>query len=257
MNLMLNIGLAAILSAVLIKLFIPVLRRLKFGQNIRTDGPQSHLSKSGTPTMGGLVFVPLALAIILIIGISKEALAILFLTFGYFVVGFIDDYLKVVKKENEGFKVKQKLVAQILISIIFIYFIANSSTTMLVPFFNTEVDMSYFYLGFLFHNKKPAKLFMGDTGSLALGGLVSGLAIYLKIPFIIIIVGIIYLVNATSVIIQVAYYKKTKKRFFKMAPLHHHFELCGYSENTIVVAFALVTIFFASIGYYATIGLFN
>ncbi len=315
MNLILNIFLTALLSGILIKIFIPVLRRLKFGQNIREDGPQSHLAKSGTPTMGGLVFIPLSIIVILIIGISKESLAILFLTGGYFLVGLIDDYLKVVKKENEGFKVKQKLLAQIIISIIFIYIISDGSTSTLVPFFNTYLDLSYFYYpfllivilgtvngvnitdgldglsssvtivvllffmaiglavnpdiaiissvfigalqGFLFHNKKPAKLFMGDTGSLALGGLVSGLAISLKMPLIIIIVGIIYFINALSVIIQVGYYKKTKKRIFKMAPLHHHFELSGYSENIIVIAFVIVSAVFAVLAYFVTISTFN
>ncbi len=307
MKLIINTVVAFIITALLTKVSIPLLKRLKFGQNIREDGPQAHLKKSGTPTMGGIIFVPVAIIVSLVGGVSKEVFGILFLVTGFFIVGFIDDYLKVVKKENEGFKVLQKLIAQIVICIVFMYMVSDGATTIKAPFINGFVDLGYLYypfllvvilgtvngvnitdgldglstsvtifvlaffvaigskadadialisttfigalLGFLIFNKAPAMLFMGDTGSLALGGLVSGLAIYLRIPLAIIFVGFIYFINALSVIIQVVYFKKTGKRFFKMAPLHHHFELLGYSENTIVIAFTIVTIVFTSIAY--------
>ena len=289
---------------------IPFLRRVKAGQTERTDGPQSHLSKTGTPNMGGImILLGLAAACIaacLLPGIgASEVIPVLILSVGFGLVGFIDDYLKVVKKKSDGLSAKQKMALQIVIALLFALYITKINAiplTMKVPFvpglyldlkllnipaflfisvatvngtnFTDGVDglascvtvatalfitiaaafagsgaaaaggaMIGALLGFLIYNANPAKVFMGDTGSLALGGFVTAMAYLLQLPLFIPIVGFIYFIEVLSVIIQVAYFKKTHgKRIFRMAPIHHHFELGGWSEVKVVAIFTIVTV---------------
>ena len=297
-------------SAVSGRYLIPFLRRVKAGQTERTDGPQSHLSKTGTPNMGGImILLGLAAACItacLLPGIGgSEVIPVLILAVGFGLVGFIDDYLKVVKKKSDGLSAKQKMALQIVIALLFAFYITKINAiplTMKVPFvpglyldlkllnipaflfisvatvngtnFTDGVDglascvtvaTALFFtiaaafagsgaaaaggamigalLGFLIYNANPAKVFMGDTGSLALGGFVTAMAYLLQLPLFIPIVGFIYLIEVLSVIIQVAYFKKTHgKRIFRMAPIHHHFELGGWSEVKVVAIFTIVTV---------------
>ncbi|MCF8018448.1 MAG: phospho-N-acetylmuramoyl-pentapeptide-transferase [Vallitaleaceae bacterium] len=303
---------ATLLTAVLVPICLPYLRKLKFGQFVRDDGPQSHLIKTGTPTMGGLIFM---LVILLIGGImamrTPVILPVLLVSVGFAVIGFIDDYIKVVKKRSLGLKAYQKLFAQLIITggfLAFLYGNAVDVTTLIVPFVRGgDLDLGWLYipfiivfmlgtvngvnltdgidglatsvtiavltfflvidlvvgsqlasvlgvaigalLGFLIYNSHPAALFMGDTGSLALGGLVAATAIYMKLPIIILFIGVIYLIEVISVMLQVAYYKKTKKRLFKMAPIHHHFELMGWKETKIVYVFTIITIIMCLISF--------
>jgi len=296
---------ATLLTAVLVPLCLPYLRKLKFGQFVRDDGPKSHLKKTGTPTMGGLIFMAVILIIGGIMAIETPVIfPVLLVSGGFALVGFVDDYIKVIKKQSLGLKAYQKLLAQLLITALFlVYLYGNTAqvTTLIIPFVRDGVlDLGWFYipfilifmlgtvngvnltdgvdglatsvtiavltfflvidtivgtnlapllgiatgalLGFLIYNSHPAALFMGDTGSLALGGLVAATAIYMKLPIIILFVGMIYLVEVISVMLQVTYYKKTKKRLFKMAPIHHHFELMGWKETKIVYVFTIITI---------------
>ena len=308
---------------------IPYLRKLKFGQTILSDGPAWHQSKQGTPVMGGLMFIIgilIALAVTVSIAvlqkdnrffnefishISQDRLQVirvgagLIMALGSGAIGFMDDYIKVVKKQNLGLTVKQKTLLQLLVAAAFLATLAlTGDLTTNIPFvgivdvskgigllywpialmfiygFMNAVNLtdgvdglcssvtlvvSVFFLlfsgilavnglsllaccaagglaGFLVWNLKPAKVFMGDTGSLFLGGLVCAMAFASGYPVLLLLAGIIYLAEAFSDILQVAYYKKTKKRIFKMAPIHHHFEMCGWSENQIVAIFSLVTV---------------
>jgi phospho-N-acetylmuramoyl-pentapeptide-transferase len=297
-------------SAISGRYLIPFLRKVKAGQTERTDGPQSHLSKTGTPNMGGImILLGLAAACItacLLPGIGgSEVIPVLILAVGFGLVGFIDDYLKVVKKKSDGLSAKQKMALQIVIALLFALYITKINAiplTMKVPFvpglyldlkllnipaflfisvatvngtnFTDGVDglascvtvaTALFFtiaaafagsgaaaaggamigalLGFLIYNANPAKVFMGDTGSLALGGFVTAMAYLLQLPLFIPIVGFIYFIEVLSVIIQVAYFKKTHgKRIFRMAPIHHHFELGGWSEVKVVAIFTIVTV---------------
>ena len=305
------------ISAALCPIVIPFLHKLKFGQQVRDDGPQAHLKKKGTPTMGGIAF--LASVIITSLFYIKDypkIVPILFMTVGFGVIGFLDDYIKIVKKNSDGLSAKQKLLGQFLITGIFAYYLMTSGevgTGMLIPFtggvengyylelgwlfipalffivlgtdngvnFTDGLDglctsvtilVATFFtvvaigenagispitgavvgslLGFLLFNVYPAKVFMGDTGSLALGGFVASPAFMMQMPIFIAIVGIIYLVEVLSVIIQVTYFKKTGgKRIFKMAPIHHHFELCGWSETRVVAVFSIVTAILCLVAY--------
>lgn len=294
-----------VLSVILGPLVIPVLRRLKMDQTEREDGVKSHLKKAGTPTMGGvMILLSVVITSIIYIGHYPKIIPILFLTLGFGLIGFLDDYLKVVMKRSDGLFPKQKMALQIVVTAIFAYYvvkIANIPLTMLIPFsggkyldigwlavpllfvavigtvngtnFTDGLDglassvtvlVATFFtvvavgtksgiepitcavvgalLGFLLFNVYPASVFMGDTGSLALGGFVAGAAYMMQMPLFIIIVGLIYLVEVASVIIQVTYFKKTGgKRIFKMAPIHHHFELCGWSETRVVAVFSIIT----------------
>lgn len=293
------------ISVLLGPIVIPFLRRLKVGQTVREEGPQSHLKKSGTPTMGGI------LILISVVGTSlfyvkdyPNILPILFLTLGFGLIGFLDDYIKVVLKRSMGLKAWQKMLGQIVVSGTFIYYLqqyTNISTKMLIPFWSnhyldlglltvpfmffviigtvngvnftdgldglassvTVIVATFFsviaigtasgiepitcavaggLLGFLLFNVYPARVFMGDTGSLALGGFVAATAFMLQMPLFLIIVGFIYLFEVASVVVQVSYFKLTGgKRIFKMAPVHHHFELCGWSETRVVAVFSIVT----------------
>ncbi|PKM57642.1 MAG: phospho-N-acetylmuramoyl-pentapeptide-transferase [Firmicutes bacterium HGW-Firmicutes-3] len=303
---------ATLLTAALVPLCLPYLRKLKFGQFVRDDGPKSHLKKTGTPTMGGLIFMAVILLIGGIMAIRMPAtFPVLLVSAGFAVIGFVDDYIKVVKKRSLGLKAYQKLLAQLTVTagfLVYLYSHVTEVTTLIVPFVQGGVlDLGWLYipfilifmlgtvngvnltdgidglatsvtiavltfflvidfmvgsnlapllgiaigalLGFLIYNSYPAALFMGDTGSLALGGLVAATAIYMKLPMIILFVGVIYLIEVISVMLQVTYYKKTKKRLFKMAPIHHHFELMGWKETKIVYVFTIITISMCLISY--------
>ena len=284
---------------------IPYLRKLKMGQTERVEGVQSHLKKAGTPTMGGIIFL-LSTVVTSLIYVKDypKIIPILFLTLGFGIIGFLDDYLKVVLKRSDGLMPGQKMACQIVVTGIFAFYLMKFTDvpmTMKIPFMpGHEIDfgiltipilfiavigtvngvnftdgldglassvtimVATFFsvmaigtksgiepitcavvgalMGFLLFNVYPAKIFMGDTGSLALGGFVAGTAYMLQMPLFIILVGLIYVVEVLSVMIQVTYFKATHgKRFFKMAPIHHHFELCGWSETRIVAVFSVVT----------------
>ena len=290
---------------ILCPILIPFLKMLKFGQHIREEGPQSHLKKSGTPTMGGIVIV-LSIAITSMVYMNKfpDILPVLFATIGFGIIGFMDDYIKVVMKRSMGLRAWQKLVGQVLVTAILCYYLMNFTdigTTMLIPFSGGGyLDVSFLFiptffivvlgtvngsnftdgldglessvtvliatfftvvsigmqsgispitgavagslLAFLLYNVYPAKVFMGDTGSLALGGFVAATAYMLRMPLFILIVALVYLVEVLSVILQVSFFKLTGgKRIFKMAPIHHHFELIGWSETRVVAVFSIIT----------------
>ncbi|NYB73924.1 phospho-N-acetylmuramoyl-pentapeptide-transferase [Sedimentibacter hydroxybenzoicus DSM 7310] len=298
---------------------IPVLKRLKVGQSIREEGPKSHFTKAGTPTMGGIIII---LAVIISLFTSgyytQEIWAGLFFTIGFGFIGFLDDYIKVVLKRNLGLRAYQKIIGQLIFAFLLALYGSRHSaegTKLIIPFINTYIDLGVLYipfvlfvvlgtvnavnltdgldglntgvtlivmaafsliansmkdesiiyegisifsagisgacLGFLKHNANPAKAFMGDTGSLALGGAVSVVAVLSNMVLLIPIIGGIYFAEALSVIIQVLYYKRTKKRVFKMAPLHHHFEMCGWKETKVVAVFWIATVILAFIGIYS------
>lgn len=305
------------ISAILCPIVIPFLHKLKFGQQVRDDGPQAHLKKQGTPTMGGLIILgSIIITSAFYIKDYPRLIPVLFVTVGFGIIGFLDDYVKIVMKRSEGLNPKQKLFGQILITGIFTYYLMNSGevgTQILIPFTGGFQDGYYLnlgiffipfvfivmlgtdngvnftdgldglctsvtilvatfltiiavgeksgispitgavvgsLLGFLLFNVYPAKVFMGDTGSLALGGFVAASAFMMQIPLFIAIIGLIYLIEVLSVIIQVTYFKKTGgKRIFKMAPIHHHFELCGWSETRVVAVFSITTAILCLIAY--------
>jgi phospho-N-acetylmuramoyl-pentapeptide-transferase len=294
---------AFVLSVVLGPIIIPFLRKLKIGQTEREDGVKSHLKKAGTPTMGGLIILAsIVVTSLIYIKDYPKIIPILFLTIGFGIIGFLDDYLKVVLKRSDGLLPKQKFLLQIIVTGIFVFYLIQtnidltmitfvsgkvwdlkwltiptmffvvlgtvngvnftdgldglaSSVTVLVATFFTVVAIGTgsgiepitcavvgALLGFLLFNVHPAKVFMGDTGSLALGGFVVGTAYMLRLPLFLLIVGLIYVVEVLSVILQVTYFKATKgKRLFKMAPIHHHFELCGWLETKVVGIFSIIT----------------
>lgn len=310
MNAVLFFTICALSGLVLGPVVIPRLRDLKFGQAIREEGPQSHLHKTGTPTMGGLIFIvafliPIALTLTFdmpeMVFVSTAILA-----FGG--IGFLDDYLKVVKKHNEGLKAKQKFGLQFIVAILFTVFSLKWGTSTHIPFVSNAIELGWLYaplviimfvaidnavnltdgldglaatvtaivsiffivmgvvqdnqpvvlmasamtgglIAYLKFNWHPAKVFMGDTGSLALGGYVGAMAVMLKMPLFIPLFGLIYFIETLSVIIQVGVYKKTKKRVFKMAPIHHHFEMLGWNEVKIVSRFGFVTTVMCLVSY--------
>ena len=312
MNYLVNIGLGLILSLILGKILIPVLKRLHAGQSIREEGPKSHMVKSGTPTIGGLIFLFSAIITTLLTGNFKVSVfMILFSTLAFGAVGLIDDYIKVVMKRNLGLRAYQKLFLQILTAVILIIYQYNSKhmgTDLYIPFLKDYRSIGVFYIpfiifvivgtvnsvnltdgldglsssvtiicllffnvvavkfqryeiaafslalagaliGFLFFNKYPAKVFMGDTGSLALGGAISAIALLLNVPLILPIAGGIYFIETLSVIIQVVSFKTRGKRVFLMSPLHHHFEQKGWHEKKIVAVFSLVELILCIISY--------
>lgn len=302
------------ISAALGPVMIPFLRKVKAGQTVRDEGPKSHLKKTGTPTMGGIIIL-LAMTITTLFYIKDypKVLPILFITLGFGLIGFVDDYIKVVLKRSMGLRAWQKMLGQFVVTGIFAYYLVQSgvSLSMKIPFLQgTYLDLGMFnipflflvvlgtvngtnftdgldglatsvtilvatfftvvavgtesavvpitcatvgaLLGFLLFNVHPASIFMGDTGSLALGGFVVGCAYMLQMPLFIVIVGFIYLAEVLSVMIQVSYFKLTGgKRIFKMAPIHHHFELCGWKETKVVAVFAIVTAILCLIGLLA------
>lgn len=297
--------LAFAICAVLGPIVIPMLRKLKCGQTVREDGPEAHLKKTGTPTMGGILIVfSVIVASLPYIGTYQEAAPVLFLTIGFGMVGFLDDYIKIVCRRSMGLSAWQKLAGQVIVTGVFVYYLlhyTDISLVMQVPFvrgryidlggwnipilffvvlgtvngtnFTDGLDglagsvtamVAVFFsvvaigmhsgiapvtcavvgalMGFLLFNVHPAEVFMGDTGSLALGGFVAACGYMLQMPLYIAIVGVVYLIEVASVILQVCYFKLSGgKRLLKMAPLHHHFELCGWSETKIVALFTIVT----------------
>lgn len=303
------------LSVIMGPVVIPVLRRLKMGQTEREEGVQSHLMKAGTPTMGGvIIIVAITITSLFYIKDYPKIIPVLFVTVGFGLVGFLDDYLKVVLKRSDGLMPAQKMAFQLVITAVFAYYIVNvadislelllpfsggkyldlgwlavpllfvavigtvngvnftdgldglaSSVTVLVATFfsvvaigtNSGIEpitcaVAGALLGFLLFNVYPASVFMGDTGSLALGGFVASTAYMLQMPLFIILVGAIYLIEVLSVMIQVTYFKKTGgKRIFKMAPIHHHFELCGWSETRVVAVFSIITAILCLIAFMA------
>lgn len=313
MPLLVSFAVTALISPIL----IPWLKKLKFGQEILEIGPSWHKSKEGTPTMGGIAFicgVSAAVVLSLLVRYSLPLLMIFVISLGFGIIGFTDDYIKVVKKRNLGLTARQKFILQTILAVIYVVVMArtgNLDNHIIIPFAGKTVAMpwvlyvililfvvtgtvnavnltdgidglatsitvvvliffaavsimlsdmdSMWYsiavlggcLAFLMFNAHPAKMFMGDTGSLFLGGSVSVLAVGLKMPLILIIVGFVYLFETLSVIIQVTGYKLTKKRVFKMTPIHHHFEMCGWKENKIVGVFTATTVILCIIGILA------
>lgn len=308
---LISFGISAILGPVV----IPFLKKLKMGQTERVEGVQSHLKKAGTPTMGGVMFlVSTVITALFYVKDYPKIIPVLFLTLGFGLIGFLDDYLKVVLRRSDGLLAWQKLLLQVVVTGIFTFYILNYtdiSLTMRIPFwsghyldlgwlavpllffavigtvngvnFTDGVDglassvtliVAVFFtvvsiglksgiepftcavvgglMGFLLYNVYPAKVFMGDTGSLALGGFVAGCAYMMQMPLFILIVGLIYLVEVLSVMIQVTYFKATHgKRIFRMTPIHHHFELGGWSETRIVAVFSIITAIMCLIGLLA------
>lgn len=308
-------------SLILGILIIPILKKLKVGQIERDDGPKSHLKKQGTPTMGGIIVILTMIIIITVTyvylnvngngDLANKLLPILLLTIGFGLVGFIDDFKKLVLKNTEGLKPSYKMIGLLIISVVYVLYLVNGlniGTDIYIPIAKIYINLPiYVYipfaivvilgttnavnltdgidglsssisaliitclvicgitlnipevstfgsvaigatLGFLVFNLHPAKVFMGDTGSLLLGGVISGLALYLKMPILLLIIAIIPVIETISVILQVVYFKKTGNRIFKMAPLHHHFELSGWKENKVVIVFSLVTLIACIIG---------
>lgn len=307
-----TIIIAFFITLILGPIVIPLLRKFKIGQSIREEGPQSHLSKTGTPTMGGIIiFIALIITVFTSGMITKDMYVLVLATFGFGFIGFIDDYIIVVMKRNLGLKAYQKLIGQIILAIILAVYQSNTSvlgTKVIIPFLDNQyLDLGKFYipfivfvvvgtvnsvnltdgldglasgvtliilsffglvslywgmgsisifstaltgacLGFLIHNAYPAKIFMGDTGSMALGGAVAAIAILLNLPLVLPIVGGIYFIETLSVIIQVLSFKLTGKRVFLMSPLHHHFEHKGWKETTVVTVFYFVTVVLCLVG---------
>ena len=293
------------ISVILGPIIIPYLRKLKMGQTERKEGVQSHLKKAGTPTMGGIIFLlSTVVTSLLYVKDYPKIIPVLFLTLGFGIIGFLDDYLKVVLKRSDGLMPMQKMACQIVVTAVFAFYLVKFTDvplTMKIPFIpgheldfgiltiplifivvigtvngvnftdgldglasSVTIMVATFFsviaigtksgiepitcavvgalMGFLLFNVYPAKVFMGDTGSLALGGFVAGTAYMLQMPLFLLIVGLIYVVEVLSVMIQVTYFKATHgKRFFKMAPIHHHFELCGWSETRVVAVFSIIT----------------
>lgn len=298
--------------------WIPILRELKVGQRVRYDGPARHLSKAGTPTMGGIIFLfGITVAILAVARGNAEALAFLFVTLAYGLVGFLDDFLKVVKHRSLGLRAREKLAAQVLVALglaVFAVFFANRGTDLILPFSGflrnggIHLDWGFGFfalftvlvltgtanavnltdgldglaaglvaiaagvyllfalvmdktalavglaavaggcLGFLVFNRHPARVFMGDTGSLALGGALGAAAVLTRSELFLLVVGAVFVAEALSVILQVFSYQLTGKRIFRMSPLHHHFELGGWSENQVVIAFWLAGLIAGLVG---------
>ena len=307
--------LSFVITVILGFIIVPILKKAKVNQVIRADGPESHLSKSGTPTMGGIVILLTILILSIVLYLQyPHILPIALITIGFGIIGFIDDFKKLVLKNPKGLSPAYKMLGLLLVAVVFIVYLQNVlhiGTDILIPFTEIYVNlpmviyipfsvivilactnslnltdgldglasgimvfiMTFFTIasvmynnlemslfssivagssvGFLLFNLKPAKVFMGDTGSLALGGAFCAVALYLKMPLILLIVAAICVIEALSVIIQVAYFKKTQKRFFKMAPLHHHFELSGMTEWQIVWMFWIITAIVCGIGILA------
>lgn len=314
-QLIISVSTSLIIALILGPIVIPMLKKLNIGQSIREDGPQSHLSKSGTPTMGGIIiFIALLIGVLASGVLNKDIYILLLATIGFGLIGFIDDYIIVAKKRNLGLKAYQKIIGQVILAVMLAVYQASTSelgTKVIIPFLKNEyLDLGIFYvpfiafvvigtvnsvnltdgldglasgvtliilaffafvsmkfgiesisvfsaalagacLGFLMHNAYPAKIFMGDTGSMGLGGAVAGIAVLLNLPLIIPIVGGIYFAEALSVIIQVISFKLTGKRVFLMSPLHHHFEHKGWKETKVVLVFWSVTVFLCLVGIVA------
>lgn len=310
-DILLAILIAALTGIILGPIVIPILKILKFGQNVREDGPRSHLKKTGTPTMGGIIIV---ISVILsTVIINKEFNGIyavaMITTMGYGLIGLLDDGIKIIRGRSLGLRAYQKIIGQVIFALILAYYAYTQiGSELLIPFTNKlYINLGIWYipftalvvvgatnsvnltdgldglastvtmtvalffifvcyafnmnelsifsagvagacLGFLRHNSYPAQVFMGDTGSLALGGAVSALSVLTGLTLYLPLIGIIYVAEAVSDILQVLYFKKTGKRIFKMAPLHHHFELSGWHETKVVAVFGIVTVLFCLLG---------
>ena len=309
-SVLLTLGVSFALTVLLGPLLIPLLRRMKFGQQVRDDGPQSHLKKSGTPTMGGIIILlALALAYVKFSDGGYAFWALLIACFGFGLVGFLDDYIKIVLKRSLGLTARQKLLGQLLFSVAFcgILYANNHPTTVGAPGVSGTLELGLGYyalvivmffaasnsvnftdgldgllsgtsalafgafaivalqaaqpqsavfsaamvgavLGFLVFNKHPAKVFMGDTGSLGIGGGIAAVAVLTKSELLLVIIGGVFVLEMLSVILQVASFKTRGKRIFKMSPIHHHFELSGWSEWRVVTTFWLAGLLFAAAG---------
>ena len=310
-----------VISIILGIIIIPILKKLKVGQIERDDGPQSHLKKQGTPTMGGIIII---ISMILVVtgtyvfltttrqnDVANKLLPLLLLTIGFGLIGFIDDFKKLVLKYTKGLKPSYKMLGLLIISVAYVIYLIKGlhiGTQTYIPIVKIYINIPiYLYipfaiivilattnainltdgidglsssvcaiiitcltvigiifgvkeisifgsivigtvLGFLVFNLHPAKVFMGDTGSLLLGGVISGISLYLKMPLLLLVIALVPVLETISVIIQVAYFKKTGNRVFKMAPLHHHFELSGWKENKVVIVFSLITLVLSIIG---------
>lgn len=311
------LGVAFLLTVLMLPRLIKYLHVLKFGQAIREEGPQSHMHKKGTPTMGGISFI-IAIVISLIVAMFLDSsniqyyILFIYTTISFSIIGYIDDMLIVVKKKNDGLAPRKKLMLQILFSVIFyilVTFIYKEVNYIHIPVIDYNLNISYFYIiflvfwqtgfsnavnltdgldglatsvtiittstfallaykennfpvlvfcltivgalvGFLLFNRNPAKIFMGDTGSLALGGILAAISVILHKEVAFLFIGLVYILETLSVIIQVAYFKKTGKRIFKMSPLHHHFELSGYGEVKTVYIFVVIAVISSAIGYF-------
>ncbi len=307
---------AFLIAVVLSPFVIPFLKRLKFGQSIRDEGPKWHQKKSGTPTMGGVVILlsglaSAGIAIMYQLDITIEIILLVFVTLGYGIIGFIDDFIKVVLKRNLGLTSKQKLIGQLFIAVIFYVGLRmlDHSTLLMIPGTDLSIDLGLLYpilvifmlvgasnavnltdgldgllagtgaiafgtfavlswnlfefhiaifcvalvgamLGFLVFNAHPAKVFMGDTGSLALGGAIAAIAILTKMELLLVVIGGVFVIETLSVIIQVISFKTTGKRVFKMTPIHHHYELSGWSEWRVVVTFWVIGFLCSALGIY-------
>lgn len=322
MNFQIKILLVAFGVALLLGIIIlPILRKLKVSQQERAEGPKSHLNKKGTPTMGGIIAIIaitlLSLGVMLIyyknkqVDVIKGIIPLLFATLGFGIVGFIDDFKKMILKNTEGLKPSYKMLGLLVIAVCFVLYllnVLNIGTYIYIPIVKTFVNIPVWIyipfaiivmlattnavnltdgidglatsvttiiiacltvigvifnireviifgtivcgcnLAFLIFNLHPAKVFMGDTGSLMLGGVIAGMALVLKMPLLLILIALIPVIETLSVMIQVTYYKKTGKRIFKMTPIHHHFELSGWSENKIVTVFSLLTLVLCVVG---------
>ncbi|MNO15193.1 Phospho-N-acetylmuramoyl-pentapeptide-transferase [compost metagenome] len=315
---MLTIGVSFILAVILAPLLIPLLRRMKFGQQIRDEGPKSHLKKAGTPTMGGIVIVlAFTLAFLKFSVVNTDFYVLLVATLGFGLVGFLDDYIKIVFKRSLGLTPKQKLFGQLLFAgiVCALLILKGHSTAIGIPGTQISFDWgAWFYypfiiimmlaisnavnftdgldgllsgvsaiafgayaviaiqatsipaavcaaamigavLGFLVFNAHPAKVFMGDTGSLGIGGAIAAIAIVTKSELLFLVIGGIFVIEMLSVVLQVLSFKTRGKRIFKMSPIHHHFELSGWSEWRVVVTFWAVGLLLAGIGLYLNKGL--
>ena len=309
--------LSFIASVVVSLVIIPILRKLKVGQIEREEGPESHLKKQGTPTMGGVIMIIAILAISIFMYaqyikseqiVAKNLIPLVLVTIGFGIIGFIDDFKKLVLKNTEGLKPAFKMLGLLIISVAFAIYLVSAGTETLIPIVKQYITIPMLLyipfaivvmlgatnavnltdgidglatsvttiiiacltvvgiinevkevvilgsiicgvnLGFLLFNMHPAKVFMGDTGSLLLGGAIANMALYLKMPLILLVLALIPVIETISVIMQVAYFKKTGKRIFKMTPIHHHFEISGWKENKIVTIFSIVTLIFCVIG---------
>ncbi len=305
------IFLSFIFTAIIGKILIPLLKKLKVGQSERLDGPRAHLKKQGTPTMGGIMMIISIILFTFIYSISFRdlntiipILGVALASVGFGIVGFIDDFKKVVLKNTEGLNPKFKMLGLLIISVFYMLFLlryVGIGTDIFIPIINYNlflpiwlyipfsilvmlgstnavnltdgvdglagsvssimitaisiiaiklnyISLSIFgaivigsCLGFLIYNFYKAKVMMGDTGSLLLGGVISSMTIYMKIPLLLLVIAIVPIVETLSVILQVLYFRKTGKRLFRMSPLHHHFELSGWRENRVVAVFSLIT----------------
>lgn len=314
---LMTMGVSFILAVILGPLTIPLLRRLKFGQQVRDDGPQGHLKKAGTPTMGGaIILLAFTLAFLKFSVTDIDFYVLLIATLGFGLIGFLDDYIKIVFKRSLGLTARQKLIGQLACSAVICVLLWQSdhSTVLAVPGTSWGLDLGWFYypfiilmmlaisnavnftdgldgllsgtsaialaafaliamqlseiaaavcaaamigavLGFLVFNAHPAKVFMGDTGSLGIGGAIGAIAILTKTELLFLIIGGIFVIEMLSVVIQVVSFKTRGKRVFKMSPIHHHFELSGWSEWRVVITFWLAGIVLAGLGLWINKGL--